>query len=90
MKDEGFREFVEDQLSTLDVTLHRMFGGYGIYQGPVFFGIIYAGQLFFKTDVSTRGAYADRGMKPFQPNAKQTLKTSVTQHGWRGCFWRPV
>ena len=40
MRDEGFREFVEDQLSALGVAICRMFGGYGIYHGPVFFGIL--------------------------------------------------
>jgi len=74
-KDSGFKAFVEDQLSGLrDVTFRAMFGGYGIYQGRTFFGIIFKGRLFFKTADATRGRYAAGGLKPFRPNAKQTLK----------------
>jgi DNA transformation protein len=39
------------------------------------FGIVHKGRLYFKTDVATRTAYEERGMGPFRPNAKQTLKT---------------
>ena len=67
--------FVEDQLSGLrGVACRAMFGGYGIYQGRTFFGIIYRGQLYFKTSEATRGRYEKAGMKPFRPSAKQTLK----------------
>ncbi len=52
-----------------------MFGGYGLYQGKIFFGILYKGRLYFKTDQKTRTEYIKRGMKPFRPNAKMTLKT---------------
>ena len=75
-EDEGFRQFVEDQLSTMrGVVCKRMFGGHGLYAGETFFGIIYRSQLYFKTDETTRTAYLERGMKPFRPSAKQTLKT---------------
>ncbi len=52
-----------------------MFGGYGLYADGVFFGIIFRGQLFFKTSEETRTAYVTRGMEPFRPNAKQTLSS---------------
>jgi DNA transformation protein len=52
-----------------------MFGGFGLYQGEVFFGIIHQGRLYFKTNERTRQSYVKKGMKPFRPNAKQTLKT---------------
>ncbi len=51
-----------------------MFGGYGLYRRGVFFGIIFRGRLYFKTDDATRPQYLDRGMKPFRPSATQTLK----------------
>jgi len=51
-----------------------MFGGYGLYSGAVFFGIIHKGRLYFKTDDQTRPQYTQSGMKPFRPNPKQTLK----------------
>jgi DNA transformation protein len=75
MKDDSFKDFVLDQLSGLgELTCRSMFGGYGLYAGATFFGIVYRGRLYFKTDERTRGEYERRGMKPFQPNARQTMK----------------
>ena len=71
-----FKTFVEDQLSGVrGVTCRAMFGGYGLYQGRTFFGIIFRGRLYFKTSDATRGRYKAAGMQPFRPSAKQTLKT---------------
>jgi len=76
MKDDSFKDFVVDQLQELDnVEARRMFGGYGIYRDEAFFGIIPKGKLYFKIDESTVGEYRRRKMKPFRPNAKQTLKS---------------
>ena len=76
MSDATFVEFVLDQLSDAGpVTSRRMFGGYGLYLGTAFFAIIFKGRLYFKTDEKTRLQYEDRGMKPFRPNEKQTLKS---------------
>lgn len=76
MKHDPLKDFVLDQLGERDEAMCRaMFGGYGLYHGKVFFGIIYKGRLYFKTDSTTRLAYLKRDMKPFRPNAKQTLKT---------------
>lgn len=73
--DASFSAFVRDQLSALPgVTLRAMFGGHGVYQGPRFFGIVFKGRLYLKTDDTTRPAYVARGMKPFRPSAAQTLK----------------
>jgi DNA transformation protein len=75
-KDDSFKDFVMDQLQELsDVEARRMFGGYGLYQDETFFGIIHRGRLYFKIDESTVGEYRKRKMKPFRPNAKQTLKS---------------
>jgi DNA transformation protein and related proteins len=76
MKADSFKEFVLDQIRDLiDVNCRSMFGGYGLYQGDIFFGIIHKGRLYFKTDSKTLPEYQLRGMKPFRPNAKQTLKS---------------
>ena len=76
VKTDSFKDFVLDQLSGLHgVTCRAMFGGYGLYQGEAFFGIIHKGRLYFKTDDASREAYRTRDMKPFRPNRKQTLKT---------------
>ena len=76
MTDESFKDFVLDQLQELDgVEARRMFGGHGLYQDETFFGILHKGKLYFKVDESTVGEYRKRKMKPFRPNAKQTLKS---------------
>ena len=74
-QEAGFKVFVEDQLSGLrGVVCRAMFGGYGLYRGSTFFGIIFRGRLYFKTRDETRRRYEQAGMKPFHPSAKQTLK----------------
>ena len=76
MKAESFKNFALDQLGLLDgLTCRAMFGGYGLYQSTVFFGIIYKGRLHFKTNPKSRASYLKKGMKPFRPSANQTLKT---------------
>ena len=75
-KQDSFKEFIEDQLAGLTPAceIRRMFGGWGVYQGDQFFGIIFKGRLYFKTNEATRARYKKFGMKPFKPSAKQTLK----------------
>jgi DNA transformation protein len=76
MKNDSFVEFVEDQLRDLgDITCKSMFGGYGLYSGSDFFGIIADGKLYFKVDDETKQKYIDLGMGPFRASPKQTLKT---------------
>ena len=76
LKRDGFKDFVLDQLVDLHkVTARAMFGGYGLYRGATFFGIIHRDRLYFKVTPETVGHYKDHGMKPFRPNAKQTLKS---------------
>jgi DNA transformation protein len=73
MADASFKDFVLDQLHDLgDVDCRRMFGGYGLYQNGVFFGIISQARLYFKTTATTRTAYVQSGMQPFR-HARQTL-----------------
>jgi len=73
-KHDGFKDFVLDQLSGLrGLTSRAMFGGYGLYYGKVFFGIVHKGRLYFKTNALTAPQYRERKMKPFSPNAEQTL-----------------
>ena len=75
-RSDGFKDFVLDQLSDLrGVTARAMFGGYGLYHGTTFFGILHKGRLYFKVTGTTISRYKEHGMKPFRPNAKQTLKS---------------
>jgi DNA transformation protein and related proteins len=74
--NDEFKDFVLDQLSPLEgVSAKRMFSGYGLYRQGVFFGIVAGAALYFKTDDATRPSYTVRGMGPFRPTARQTLKT---------------
>jgi DNA transformation protein len=75
-RSDPFRDHVVDQLSLLGKTLRSraMFGGHGLYLGPTFFGIAWKGRLF-KTDATSAARYVERGMEPFQPSAKQRLKS---------------
>ena len=74
-KEDSFKDFIIDQLNGLEgVTDRAMFGGHGLYRGGTFFGIIFKGRLYFKTNDSTRTDYIEREMKDFRPNPKQTLK----------------
>ena len=75
-KDDDFVEYVCDQLHALEVVTYKpMFGGYGLYCGVLFFGIVFDGRLYFKTDDESRKRYEAWDSAPFQPNAKQTLKS---------------
>lgn len=68
MADASFRDFVIDQLRGLgEVEAKAMFGGHGLYAGGVFFGILWKGKLFFKTDDGNRRDYTSRRMKAFRP-----------------------
>ena len=74
MKPDSFKDFVVDQLRELGaVKCRAMFGGYGFYHGYVFFGLIYQGQLYFKTDETSRTGYVKRGRQPFRPRPRQQL-----------------
>ena len=74
-KDSSFQQFVLDQLRDMrGVTCRAMFGGFGLYQEGVFFGIIHKSRLYFKTNERTKQRYVQEGMKPFRPNRSQTLK----------------
>jgi len=73
---DDFVDYILDQLNGIEgVAARKMFDGHGLYSGELFFGIICRGQLYFKTDDSTKQRYLDRGMEPFRPNRKQTIKT---------------
>lgn len=72
---DAFLQYVLDQLGGVDgVRSRSMFGGYGLYRGEAFFGIVFRSQLYFKTDAATREKYEAAGSGPLRASAKQTLK----------------
>jgi DNA transformation protein len=67
MLSSAFKDFVLDQLSAVPgVACRAMFGGFGLYRGAAFFGIIYQGRFYLKTDQGTCGEFLARGSKPFE------------------------
>jgi DNA transformation protein len=68
-------EFVCDQLRDwAPVTARRLFGGWGIYNGPLMFGLIARDTIYFRVDGTNRPDYEiGGGAKPFvyeMPNGK--------------------
>ena len=65
-----------DRLMVLgDISATAMFGGYGIYWRGVIFAIAHGERLYLKVDDRSKPAFEDRGMCPFRPNERQTLKS---------------
>ena len=75
-----FLDYVtHDLLSKLkDVTTKLMFGGFGLYQGRVFFAIIANDVLYFKADDTTRAKYESAGSKPFSYLTKSGKEVVMT------------
>jgi DNA transformation protein len=74
---DGFRDFVLDQLSSIDqVRARAMFGGVGLYAGETFFGLLAADVLYFKVDDRNRDDYLTAGTGPFHPYANQAMTMS--------------
>ena len=70
----GYLAYVLEQLSGLGaVSSRRMFGGVGLYQGELFFGLIDDDTLFFKTGESNAAEYLARNMPRFMPPASRPL-----------------
>ena len=75
MSTDSFRDFVLEQLASLDgLRCRRMFGGHGLYSGEQFFGIVYDGRLYFKTHPDTLPDYLSQHAAVFAPSEKQVLK----------------
>lgn len=73
---QTFKDRVLDQLGALGgITGHPMFGGYGIYWNETIFAILFGDRLYFKVDDQSKGDYVSRGMPPFRPNERQTIKS---------------
>lgn len=80
MPANAFVEFLLDQLDGLpDVRAQRMFAGFGLYSGDLFFGIVYDGFLYFKVDDGNRANYMRAGMKPFKPYEDQPMTMQYYQ-----------
>jgi len=66
-KGQSFHDHVvRDLLAHLpEITSRVMFGGWGLYQSGVIFGIIAGGELYFKVDDTNRADFERSGSQPF-------------------------
>lgn len=68
---QAFANYVVEQMAGFaPVQAKAMFGGFGIYRDGVMFGLIVADQLYFKVDDQSKQLFVDRGLPPFQYEAK--------------------
>lgn len=67
MQAGDFSDYVvSDLLRDLGgLSARRMFGGVGLYQDGVFFGIVSDDRLYLKVGPNTEGVYRRLGSKPF-------------------------
>ena len=70
------RERIMGDLTGLGpIAVRPMFGGHGVDWRDVIFGIVFGGRLYFEVDDPSKGLYVSKGMAPFRPNERQTLKS---------------
>jgi DNA transformation protein len=67
MADSELRDHLLATLEPLGLRVRPMFGGYGLWLGDRYFGIINGGHAWFRTDAASRPDYLGRGMPAFQP-----------------------
>jgi DNA transformation protein and related proteins len=71
MRDSGFIEHLRELFAPhAQFEARRMFGGWGIYLDGLMCGLVADGQLYLKTDDSTRGAFQSAGSAPFVYDGK--------------------
>ncbi len=73
---ETFRDRVLARLSGLgEVTSRPLFGSHGLNWRKTIFGIAFRDRLYLKVDERSEGDFVSRGMGPFRPNERQTLRS---------------
>jgi TfoX/Sxy family transcriptional regulator of competence genes len=65
---------LERLVSVAALESRPMFGGHGLYSAGKFFGIVWHGRVFFRTNEHTSPQYVAAGADFFQPSPTQTLK----------------
>ena len=77
MVDHSFQERVMTRQGVLgNITSRAKFGGVGLHWRDVIFGIVFQDRLYLKLYDQSRPEHERRGMGPFRPNERQTLKVS--------------
>jgi len=71
---------VLERLQPMPVTVRSMFGGKGLYFDGKFFGVIFDGVLYFRTDGGSRADYTSRKMPALQPKYRPRGPKTVDRH----------
>lgn len=72
-----FVQFIGESLAPLgDLTVRRMFGGYGVYCDGLFFAIVADDVLYFKVDDGNSADYEALGLRPFKPSDDKPVTLS--------------
>lgn len=66
-KDKSFHDYIVHDLfgDVPHITSRAMFGGWAIYKNGIIFGIIVAGELYFKVDDGNRSEFEKTESHPF-------------------------
>ena len=80
MTNEELLATVLERLQPLPVTARSMFGGKGLYFDGTFFGVIFDGVLYFRTDDDSRAGYTSREMPALQPKYRPRGPKTVDRH----------
>ena len=71
----GIDEFIGRLAGLGEVTTRPLFGERGVYWGQTIFALVFGDKLYLKVDERSKGDFLSRGMGPFRPNDRQTLKS---------------
>jgi DNA transformation protein len=64
----AYLNFLFEHLAPLGtITQRRMFGGHCLYCDGTVFALVAGNDLYLKADAESRGTFADRGLKQFNP-----------------------
>ena len=63
------------------VSIRRMFGGQGVYQGELMFALVASGEIYLKVDEESVGFFRDQGSRPFTFQTRDG-RTTLTSY-WR-------
>jgi DNA transformation protein len=74
-RDHPDRLIIERLGGLAEIRSRAMFGGDGHYWRGTIFGILTGGRLYLKVDDRSKGDFLSRGMGPFRPTERQTLKS---------------
>ena len=79
-KDTSFHDYIiYDLLKDIPgITSRSMFGGWGVYKDGVIFAILVEGELYFKTDDTSRADFEKAGSHPFTYSRKDSKRVALS------------